>query len=263
MKIVIVGGTGMIGSKLVEKLTQQGHEAVAAARSTGVDTVTGAGLEPVLEGAAAVVDVSSSGYFDAGDMQRFFEASGPNLLAAERQAGVGHHVTLSAVGTGRVGSGYFRAKRPQEDIVVASEIPFTIVRSTPFFEYICDIVEASGDGGVIRLPPVRVQPIAADDVAKALLRVVLGPPANGIIEIAGPDAYRLPVLAEEILATNNDPRTIVADDEAPYFGARMGGEPLTGEHPRFASTSFEEWLRRSRITAPRPRLAGQHEGRNA
>lgn len=250
MKIIVIGGTGMIGSKLVRQLKQAGHDGVAASPSTGVDTVTGAGLAQVLEGADAVVDVSSSGYFDAADMQRFFEASVPHLLASEREAGVAHHVTLSAVGVDRVNSGYFLAKGAQEDMVVASDIPFTIVRSTPVFEYIYNIVDKGGEGGVVRLPPVRIQPIAADDVARALLRVALGRPANGILEVAGPVTYRLPDLAEEVLTAFEDSRTIVEDEDAPYFGARIGGEPLTGgDHPRFASTSFEDWLRKSLIPA--------------
>lgn len=250
MKIVVIGGTGLIGSKLVRQLARAGHDAVAASRSTGVDIVTGQGLGQVLEGAAAVVDASNPGYFDAGEMRRFFEVSGARLLAAEREAGIVHHVTLSAVGAGHVQGGYFLAKSAQEDLVVASDIPFTIVRSTPVFEYIYNIVDAGGDGDVIRLPPVRIQPIAADDVAKALLRVVLARAMNGVIEVAGPDTYRLPALAEQILTAFEDSRTILVDENAPYFGARMNDEPLTGgDHPRFASTGFGDWLRQSLIPA--------------
>ena len=245
----------MIGTKVVDRLTRRGHRAIAASRSTGVDAVTGDGLDQVLTGADVVVDVSSAGTSDAGGMLRFFEAAGATLASAEWGAGVAHHVALSAVGAGRVASGYFVAKRVQEDLVVASGIPFTIVRATPFFEYIYNIVDAGATGDIIRLPPVRVQPIAADDVADALVRVALGRPANGIVEIAGPDTCSLTSLAETILTANEDPRTIIVEDDAPYFGARLGDEPLTGgEHRQFASTRFADWLRGS-FVPPRLRVA--------
>lgn len=250
MKIVVIGGTGLIGSKLVQQLQQAGHEGVAASRSTGVDIMTGDGLGEVLDGATVVVDASNPGYADADKMKRFFELSGAKLLTAENKAGIDHHVTLSAVGAGRISSGYFLAKSMQEDLVVGSAIPFTIVRSTPVFEYIYNIVDAGGEGDVIRLPPVRIQPIAADDVAKALLRAALAPPVNGILEVAGPNTYQLPALAEEILTAFEDTRTVLIDENASYFGAHVGDEPLTGgDHPRFASTDFEDWLRKSLIPA--------------
>ncbi|MBC2779158.1 SDR family oxidoreductase [Parasphingopyxis marina] len=254
MKVVVIGGTGLVGSKLVQQLNEAGHEGIAASRATGVDTLTGEGLGQVLPGAEVVIDVSNPGYSNAANMLRFFEVSGANLLPVEREFGIAHHVTLSAVGVGRVNSGYFVAKGAQEKLVGDSGLPFTIVRSTPLSEYVYNIVDAGGDGDLIRLPPVRIQPITANDVAKALKRVALGAPTNGIIEIAGPDTYRLPVLAEQILTANEDSRRIIVDDTAPYFGARVGDEPLTGgDHPRFASTSFEDWLRRSFIPAgPHP-----------
>jgi uncharacterized protein YbjT (DUF2867 family) len=250
MKIVVLGGTGLIGAKIVARLTQQGHEAVAASRTTGVDLLTGTGLAAVLEGAGAAVDVSNSGYGDAEDMQRFFEASGPHLVTAARAAGIGNLVTLSAVGTGRLDSGYFRAKAAQEDLVVESDLPFTIVRSTPFFEYIYNIIDSCADGGFVRLPPVRMQPVAADDVASALARVATSPAGNGILEVAGPDTWQLPMLAQAILTANEDARTVIVDPDAPYFGAHIGDEPLVGgPHPRFAPTGFEDWLRRLMIPA--------------
>jgi uncharacterized protein YbjT (DUF2867 family) len=248
MKILVVGGTGMIGARLVASLRQQGHDAIPAARSTGVDIVTGRGLAAALGGVEAVVDTSNSGYFDALDMQRFFEASGAILLAAERAAGIFHHVTLSAVGVGRLDRGYFRAKRAQEGIAIASGIPFTIVRATPFYEYIYNLIDQGGDGGVMHLPPVRIRPIAADDVATALLRVVLGPPQNRVIEIAGPDSYTLPALGEEILTLNEDPRAIIADRAARYFCAHMDDETLTGSGDAGLGTiRFDDWLRQSLV----------------
>jgi uncharacterized protein YbjT (DUF2867 family) len=244
MKVLVVGGTGMIGARLVERLRRQGHDAVAAARSTGVDIVTGQGLAAALEGIQAVVDASNAGYFDAVDMQRFFEASGATLLTAEREAGVTHHVTLSAIGVGRLDRGYFRAKRAQEEMAIASGIPFTIVRATPFYEYIYNLIDEGGDGGVIHLPPILIEPIAADDVAEALLRVVLEPPVGGIVEVAGPSKYRLPALGEEILTANEDDRAIVPDRDAGYFCAQMGDEVLVGgEHARLGTTLFDDWLR--------------------
>jgi uncharacterized protein YbjT (DUF2867 family) len=250
MKILVAGGTGMIGARLVERLRRQGHDVVAAARSTGVDIITGVGLDAALEGIDAVVDTSNSGYFDAVDMQHFFEASGATLLTAARNAGIRHHVTLSAIGVGRLDRGYFRAKGAQEEIAVASGIPFTIVRATPFYEYIYNLIDEGGDGGVIHLPPIFIQPIAADDVADALLRVVLEPPINGVVEIAGPDTYRLPALGEEILTANEDTRAIVADRDARYFCAQMDDETLIGrDQARLGATLFDDWLRQSLAVA--------------
>ncbi len=252
MKITIIGGTGLIGGRLVPRLRQGGHKVRAASRSLGINAVTGEGLDQAIEGADVVVDVSNSGYFEASDMQRFVEASGANLIAAERKAGIVHHVILSAVGTRRLGSGYFRAKAAQEEIVLQSDIPFTIVRSTPFFEFIHNIVDAGRKGDEIRLPPVLVQPIAAEDVAGALSRVVLRTPANATMEIGGPGTYRLPALAEEMLTAGRSPRRVVSDLDAPYFGTRIGDDGLVvRENPRFAPTSFPDWLGQASFTARR------------
>lgn len=215
MKITVIGGTGLVGAKLVTELTRQGHEAVAASRATNVDTLSGKGLDAAFEGTQVVVDASNPGYSDAARMRRFFERSGENLMPAERKAGVAHHVVLSAVGTRRLNSGYFDAKAAQEDIVVGSGLPFTIVRSTPFFEYVYAIVDAVSDGRTVRVPPLLMQPIAAEDVASALSFAALGAPVGGVIEIAGPDKYGLPELAEAILTANEDPRTIMTDADVP------------------------------------------------
>lgn len=243
MKITILGGTGLIGRRLAAELRGQGHEAVAAARSTGVDLVTGDGLAEALADAEVVVDASNPGYADAAAMERFFAASGASLAAAAREAGVRHLVALSAVGADGIDGGYYRAKRLQETRLRDAGLPYTIVRSTPFYEFIYKIVDAGGEGDTVRLPPVHMQPIGADDVAAALARIALGGAANGVVEIAGPDRYRLSDLALTILTANEDPRSIAVDPEALYFGARFDGEALTGEHPRFAHTSFEDWLR--------------------
>lgn len=250
MNITVIGGTGLIGRALVSRLRQLGQDAIAASPSTSVDTLTGEGLAQALERADVLVDVSSSGYSDAGEMERFFEASGARLIAAERAAGVRHHVVLSVVGAGRLGSGYFRAKAAQERIVFGSGLPFTIVRSAPFFEYLYNIVDAGGAGDDIRLPPLLMQPIAADDVAKALSWISLQSPVNAVVEIGGPENHRLPALAEEILTANEDPRRVIVDADATYFGARVGDEPLTAEeYPRFAPMRFETWLRQSLVPA--------------
>lgn len=246
MKMVVVGGTGQIGRKVVRQLESGGHQAIAAARATGVNVATGQGLDAALEGADVVVDVSNSGYFEAAEMQRFFETAGTTLLAAERRHDVRHHVALSAVGAGQLDSGYFRAKQAQEALVLASGLPFTIVRSTPFYEYLYKVVDQGGDGETLRLPPVLLQPIAGADVAGALVRAALAAPSNQIVELAGPDTYLLPAIAEEILTANEDCRRVSVDPKAPYFGAEMNGAALVGgDHPRFGPTSFDDWLRRS------------------
>lgn len=245
MKIVIVGGTGMIGSKLADALAGRNLEIEIASPSRGVNTVTGEGLAAALAGAQVVVDVSNSRTFDQEAALAFFEASGRNLLAAEKTAGVQHHVVLSAVGTDRLpDSGYFRAKMTQEVIVRSGNVPYTVVRSTPFFEYINGIVETSARGDALRISPALVQPVAGDDVALALREIVLGRPQNRELEIVGPDRFHLDDLARQIMAANEDPRPIIADSQALYLGAVLRDDTLMpGDYPRFAPTRFEDWLR--------------------
>ncbi|GLS22935.1 LysR family transcriptional regulator [Labrys miyagiensis] len=247
MKIVVIGGTGLIGAKVVTLLRLGNHEVISASPSTGVSTITGEGLAEALSGAEIVVDVSNSPSLKKNAALAFFEISGRNLLAAEAAAGVRHHVTLSVVGTNRLPeSGYFRAKMAQENLVRASNAPFTILRSSPFFEYINGIVEADAEGDTLRVSPAYVQPIAADDVALALRDVVLGRAQNEEIEVVGPDSFRLSDLARTILAANEDPRFVIADPEALYFGVVLRDDTLMpGDHPRFAPTRFEDWLRRA------------------
>lgn len=245
MKIVVVGGTGLIGSKLVGLLLAGNIEVVTASPSRGVDTISGAGLAAALAGAQVVVDVTNSPSLEQGAALAFFEASGRNLLAAEEAAGVRHHVALSAVGSDRLpGSGYFRAKMAQENLIRASGRPYTILRATPFYEYINGIVEAGAEGEALRLSPAQVQPIAGDDVALALRDIVLGAPQNRELEIVGPDRFRLTELARHILTANEDPRPVIADTQALYFGAVLRDDTLIpGDHPRFAPTRFDDWLR--------------------
>lgn len=246
MKIVVSGGTGQIGRKVVRQLEAGGHHIVVAARATGVNVATGEGLDAVLSGADVVIDVSNSGYFGAAEMQRFFKTAGATLLAAERRHHVRHHVALSAVGADRLDSGYFRAKKAQEELVLASGLPFTIMRSTPFYEYLYNVVGQGGEGDELRLPPILIQPVAGEDVARALVRAAVARPGDDIVEVAGPDAYLLPDLAQEILTANEDCRTILVDPTALYFGAQMNGAALVGgDHPRFGSISFDDWLRHS------------------
>jgi len=244
MKIVVIGGTGLIGSKAVELLKQRNHDAVAAAPSTGVNTITGDGLAEALAGADVLVDVSNSPSFEEQAATDFFSTAGANLTAAEAAAGVRHHVALSVVGTERLqASGYFRAKLAQEQLIKASPIPYTLVHATQFFEFLRSIAQFSIVDGAIRLPPVQFQPMAAQDVAAAIVDAALAAPLNGTIEVAGPDPYSLDRLARDYLAAKGDHRQIVADVHARYFGAEIDDTSLMpGDHPRFASTSFEDWL---------------------
>jgi uncharacterized protein YbjT (DUF2867 family) len=245
MKIVVIGGTGLIGSKLVTKLREQGHDAVAASPNSGVNTITGEGLAEVLKGAAVVVDVSNSPSFEDAAALTFFETSTRNLLAAEAEAGVRHHVALSVVGTERLSeSGYMRAKIAQEKLIQGSSIPYSIVHATQFFEFVKSIAAAAAtDGNTVRLAPVLIQPMAADDVAGAVGTVAVGKPVNGIVEVAGPEQFRLDEFVRQGLSAQNDPRNVVADPEARYFGARLTERILVPhDAARLSGTRFEAWL---------------------
>jgi uncharacterized protein YbjT (DUF2867 family) len=245
MKIVIIGGSGLIGSKLAARLRDSGHEVVAASPSTGVNTLTGEGLKEALAGAQVVVDVANSPSFEDEAVLRFFETSGRNLLAAEAEAGVAHHIALSVVGTDRLlASGYFRAKQAQEDLIEASPVPHTIVQATQFFEFLGGIANAGAAGSEIRLSHALVQPIAAEDVAAALAEIVNEPPAGGRVEIAGPEAVPLDDLVRRFLAAAGDARQVVTDAEAAYFGVRLDDRSLTSAAgARLASTGFDAWVR--------------------
>jgi uncharacterized protein YbjT (DUF2867 family) len=251
MKIVIIGGTGLIGSKVVTRLREQGHEAVPASPDTGVNTLTGEGLDQVLTGAAVVIDVSNSPSFEDAAVLRFFETSTGNLLAAEAAAGVEHHVALSVVGCDRMPeSGYFRAKVVQEKLIRNSPIPYSIVRATQFFEFVNRIADGATEGNRVRIPPVLFQPMAATDVADAVCRVALGAPLNGVVEVAGPQQFRFDELIRLGLSASHDPREVVADPHARYFGAELGERMLVpiGE-ARLSEIRFEDWLRESVIPA--------------
>ena len=250
MKIVVIGGTGLIGSRLVNKLRELGHEAVAAAPNTGVNTLTGEGLAEVLKGASVVVDVSNSPSWDDAAVLKFFETSTRNLLTDEAAAGVRHHVALSVVGTERLfESGYFRAKIAQEKLITESSIPYSIVRATQFFEFLKGLADISTDGNKVRLPHVLFQPMAADDVAEAVGRVAADAPVKGIVEVAGPEQFRLDDLVRRRLAALKDPRQVIADPKALYSGAKVSEKTLVpGNNARLGETRFETWLTQS---APR------------
>src|SRR5579864_2079843 len=247
MKIVVIGGTGLIGSKLVNKLREHGHEAVAAAPNTGVNTLTGEGLAEVLKGASVVVDVSNSPSWEDAAVLKFFETSTRNLLTYEAAARVGHHVALSVVGTDLLSeSGYFRAKIAQEKLIKESSIPYSIVHATQFFEFLKGLADISFDGKMVRLPHVLFQPMAADDVASGVARVAVGQPVNGIVEIAGPEPFRLDELVRRRLAALKDLREVIADPNARYAGAKLGERTLVpGNDARLGETRFETWLSQS------------------
>jgi uncharacterized protein YbjT (DUF2867 family) len=251
MKVLIIGGSGLIGSKLVTHLREQGHEAVPASPDSGVNTLTGEGLADVLTGAAVVVDVSNSPSFEDAAVLKFFETSTANLLEAEAAAGVGHHVALSVVGCDRApDSGYLRAKIAQEKLIRNSSIPYSIVRSTQFFEFLKRIADEATDGNTVRIAPVRFQPIAAEDVAKAVGRVAVSAPVNGIVEIAGPQQFRFDEFIRLSLGARQDPRVVIADPHARYFGTEMGERTLVpGADARLGEIRFEEWLGKSVIQA--------------
>ncbi|MFV0339817.1 MAG: SDR family oxidoreductase [Parachlamydiaceae bacterium] len=245
MKIVVVGGTGLIGSKLVNKLSDRGHEVIAASPSRGINTLTGEGLQEALKGASVVVDVSNSPSFEDKAVLEFFERSTRNLLESERSAGVKHHVALSVVGTDRLTeSGYFRAKLAQENLIKASPVPYTIVRATQFFEFLDSVVQSSVVGQTVHLPVADIQPIASVDVAEALLQAALDKPKNGISDIAGPKRYRFAEIVELYLKATNDARKVISDGNARYFGTKLSDDtlvPLNKAH--LGSVSFETWFK--------------------
>ena len=249
MKIVVIGGSGLIGSKVVTMLTQQGHQALPASPKSGVNTLTGEGLAKVLEGAAIVVDVSNSPSFEKEAAMEFFTVSTRNLLTCEAAAGVKHHVALSVVGSERLTeSGYFPAKIVQEKMIKESPIPYSIVRATQFFEFVTGIADGSTDGNTVRVPNALIQPIAADDVAKAVCMVTVGAPINGTVEVGGPEKFRFDALIGLSLKAHNDRRQVVADPQARYFGVPLSERTLVaGDNARLGETRFEDWLRRSLI----------------
>ncbi len=247
MKIVVIGGSGLIGSKLVTKLRDNGHEAVAASPNSGVNTLTEEGLAEALKGASVVVDVSNSPSWDDAAVLNFFETSTRNLLTYEAAAEVGHHVALSVVGTDLLSeSGYFRAKIAQEKLIKESSIPYSIVHATQFFEFLKGLADISMDGGKVHLAPVLFQPMAADDVASGVGRIAVGPPVNGTVEIAGPEQFRLDELVRRRLATLKDPREVIADTKARYSGAEVSERTLLpGKDARLGETRFETWVTQS------------------
>lgn len=244
MKIVVIGGSGLIGSKLVSTLREHGHEVVAASPRSGVNSLTGEGLAEALKGASVVVDVSNSPSWEDAAVLKFFETSTRNLLAYEAAAGVGHHVALSVVGTERLlESGFFRAKLAQENLIKVSSIAYSIVRATQFFEFVSSIADFSTEGGKVRLPPVLIQPMAANDVAGAVGRIAIGLPVNGTVDVGGPEQFRLDELIRQGLAARNDPREVVADPHARYFGVQVSERALVpGDDARLGETRFEHWL---------------------
>lgn len=252
MRVVVIGGTGLIGSKLVAKLTEHGQEAVPASPNTGVDTLTGEGLAEAMAGTDVVVDVSNSPSFEADAVLSFFETSTKNLLEAEAQAGVGHHVALSVVGTDRLSeSGYFRGKIAQEKLIGESAIPYSIVHATQFFEFVKSIADGATDGTTVRLAPVLIQPMAADDVATAVGRTAVGPPVNGIIEVAGPEQFRLDELIGQALQARKDPREVVADPKARYFGVLLSERTLVPDDgATLGEIRFGDWLVQTLVSAP-------------
>jgi len=246
MKIVVIGGTGLIGSKVVKVLRDQDHEVIAASPSKGINSVTGEGLAAALADAQVVVDVANAPSWEDKAVLEFFETSGRNLVAAEVIAGVGHHVALSVVGTDRLlASGYFRAKMAQENLIKTSPIPYTIVRATQFFEFVAGIAQSASEGQTVQLPPVLMQPIAADDVAAVMAETALVRPSNGTFDLAGPETIRQDDLVRQFLAATGDTRSVVTNPKALYFGLTVNDQSLTpGDNPRLGSTRFADWLSR-------------------
>ena len=251
MKIVVIGGTGLIGSKVVSKLREQGNEAVPAAPNTGVNTLTGEGLAEVLKGADVVVDVSNSPSFEDAAVLNFFTTSTTNLLQAEAAAGVRHHVALSVVGTDRLSeSGYMRAKVAQEKLIEQSSIPYSIVHATQFFEFMKGIADGATVGDTVRLAPVLIQPTAAEDVATEVAKVAVGAPVNGIVEVSGPEQFRLDEIVRRYLAAGADRRSVIADAHARYYGAELGERTLVPDgNASIGGTRFEDWLSRQFVGA--------------
>jgi uncharacterized protein YbjT (DUF2867 family) len=247
MKIVVIGGTGLIGTKVVKKLREKGHEAVAASPSKGINSVTGEGLAEALAGAQVVVDVANAPSWEDKAVLEFFETSGRNLLAAEAAAGIGHHVALSVVGTDRLlASGYFRAKMAQENLIKASPIPYTIVRATQFFEFVGSIAQLATEGQTVRLPAAMMQPIVSDDVADVMADVALAKPLNNTIDLAGPEPIRMDELVRQFLKATGDARTVITDPKALYYGIAVNDQSLTpGDNPRLGPTRFADWLSRN------------------
>ena len=243
MKVVVIGGTGLVGSKVVANLHGHGHEAVAAAPSTGVNTLTGEGLADVLAGASVVVDVSNSPSFEDGPVLKFFETSTRNLVAAEVAAGVGHHVALSVVGAQRLpDSGYLRAKVAQETLIEGSPIPFSIVEATQFFEFVPGIADAGAEGGAVRMAPVSFQPIATDDVARLVAEVAMGAPVNARVQIGGPERFAMDAFFRDALAARNDPREVVTDPHARYFGTEVSEHSLVpGDEAILGEIRYSDW----------------------
>lgn len=244
MKIVVIGGTGLIGSKVVTKLSERGYQAIAAAPNTGVNTLTGVGLAEVMEGASVVVDVSNSPSFETEAAMNFFTVSTGNLLAAEANAGVRHHLALSVVGVDRMSeNGYMRAKIAQERMIKESSIPYSLIHATQFFEFIKGIADEATRGSTVHLAPALFQPMAADDVAEAIAKAAVGAPLNGTVEIAGPEQFRFDELIKHALIARKDPREVVVDPTAPYFGAQMSERTLVpGESAQLGETRFADWI---------------------
>jgi uncharacterized protein YbjT (DUF2867 family) len=245
MKVVVIGGTGLIGSKVVSMLTEHGHDALAAAPNTGVNTLTGDGLADALSGASVVIDVSNSPSFEDAAVLEFFETSTRNLLAAEAAAGVEHHVALSVVGTQRLEeSGYFRAKIAQEKLIVGSSIPYSIIHATQFFEFLPALADMHADGDTVRVPAALFQPMAADDVAAAVARVAVGSPVNGIVEVGGPEVFRLDDLIRRHLRAHDDAREVIADPNARYSGARLEERTLVpADDATLGAIRYADWAR--------------------
>lgn len=252
MKIVVIGGTGLIGSRVVPKLREHGHEAIAASPDTGVNSVTGEGLEKALKGASVVVDVSNAPSWEDTAVMNFFETSTRNMLTAEAAAGVRHHVTLSVVGSERMlESGYFRAKIAQENLIKGSSVPYSIVRATQFFEFVKGIADFSTEGTKVRLPSALIQPMAAEDVAGAMAEAAMGSPVNGTIEVGGPEQFHLDELVRQGLAAWKDPREVVADPNARYYGIAVSEKTLIpGDGARLSQTRFKTWLSQSKGQGP-------------